>query len=89
MIDNDAKAKEIIESCMPNLWLIKQLMDQINMVDVDLVRALYLIENIQRISKWGKVTISIKDGEITGVSGENNFISESELKRNLTKYQNR
>ncbi len=86
---NDKKAKAIIESTMPNLWMIKELMDEINMVDVDLLRALYLIENIQKVSKWGKVVISVKDGEIVSVTGENNFISENELKRNLKMYKNR
>lgn len=89
MIDNDDKAKAIIEATMPNLWLLKEAMDRINVLEVDILRALYLIENIQKVSKWGKVTINVKDGEVISVSGENNFISENELKRNLNKYQNR
>ncbi len=86
---NETKAKAIIESVMPDLWMLKEEMDKINMLEVDLLRALYLIENIQRVSRWGKVIISIKDGEIVSVTGENNFISENELKRNLKMYKNR
>jgi hypothetical protein len=88
-MDNEAKAQTIIETAFPNLWMIKELMETVNMVDVDLVRALYLIQNIQNVSRWGKVTISVKDGEIVSVTGENNFITNRELERNLKKYQNR
>lgn len=89
MNDNDTKAQAIIESSMPGLWMIKELMEKINMVDIDLLRTLYLIENIQKISKWGKVIISIKGGEIISITGENNFITETELQRNLKMYKNR
>lgn len=89
MTDNDKKAQEIIEATMPNLWMIKELMERANIIDLDLLRALYLIENIQKVSKWGKVTISIKDGEVVAISGENNFITEKELLRNLKIYKNR
>lgn len=89
MTDNDKKAQEIIEATMPNLWMIKVLMERANIIDLDLLRALYLIENIQKLSKWGKVTISIKDGEVVAISGENNFITEKELMRNLKTYKNR
>lgn len=88
-MDNEAKAQTIIETAFPNLWMIKELMDTVKMVDVDLVRALYLIQNIQKVSRWGKVVISVKDGEVVSVSGENNFITNRELERNLKKYQNR
>lgn len=87
--DNSTKAQAIIESSMPGLWMIKELMDEIKMVDIDLLRALYLIENIQKVSKWGKVIISIKGGEIISITGENNFITEAELQRNLKMYRNR
>jgi hypothetical protein len=86
---NEEKAKAIIEATMPHLWMIKEGMERINMLEVDVLRMLYLVENIQKVSKWGKVTITVKDGEVIAISGENNFISESELKRNLNKYQNR
>jgi hypothetical protein len=89
MTDNDQKAKEIIEATMPDLWMIKELLDKNNILGIDLLRTLYLIENIMNISKWGKVIISIKNGEVVSISGENNFITESELKRNLKVYKNR
>lgn len=86
---NDAKAKAILEATMPEVLIIKEALEKINMVEVDLLRALYLIENIQKVSGWGKVTITVKGGEIIGVQGENSFISENELKRNLKMYKNR
>jgi hypothetical protein len=88
-MNNDQKAKAIIEATMPNLWIIKELMDSINMLDVDLLRTLYLIENIQRISKWGNVKITIQNGEVTSITGETKFIAENELQRNFKTYQNR
>jgi hypothetical protein len=89
MTENDQKAQSIIESAFPNLWMLKEAMDDVGILDVDLLRALYLVGNVKKVSKWGKVTISVKDGEIVSVTGENNFISQGELKRNLNKYQNR
>lgn len=88
-MDNEQKAREIIEAAFPNLWMLKEAMDNVDMVDVDLLRALYLIGNIKQLSGWGKVTISVKDKQIVSVTGENNFISETELRRNLKKYENR
>ena len=89
MTDNDKKAQEIIEATMPSLWMIKEVMERASIVDVDLLRALFLIENIQKVSRWGKVIISIKDGEVVAISGENNFITDKELMRNLKTYKNR
>lgn len=86
-MDNEAKAQAIIESAFPNLWIIKQLMDEVSMVDVDLLRALYLIQNIQKVSGYGTVTLNIKNKEIISVSGENKFISQSELMKNLKTLQ--
>lgn len=88
-MDNEAKAQAIIQSAFPNLWVVKELMEEVGMVEVDLVKALYSIKNIQNMSKYGKVTINIKDGDIISILGESSFISESELVRNLKKYQNR
>ena len=89
MNDNDKKAQEIIESTMPDLWMIKELMEKSGMLDLDMLRTLYLIENIQKVSKWGKVIINIKNGDIVSITGENNFITEKELTRNLKMYKNR
>lgn len=88
-MDNEAKAQAIIQSAFPNLWVIKELMDEVGIVEIDIVKALYSIKNIQNMSKYGKVTINIKDGEIISISGESSFITESELMRNLKKYENR
>lgn len=88
-MDNEAKAQAIIELSFPNLWMIKNLMEDVKIVDVDLLRALYSIKNIQNMSGYGKVTINVKNKEVISVIGESSFISEAELIRNLKKYENR
>lgn len=85
---NDDKARALLEVAMPNLLLIKDAMDRADMLEIDLLRALYLIENIKSVSQWGKVIIKVSAGEITSVSGENTFIAEKELRRNLKTIQN-
>lgn len=87
--DNDKKAQAILEACMPQIVMLKEAMERVNIPEVDLLRALYLIENIQKISGWGNVKITIKNKEIISITGENSFISEGELKRNLKAYTNR
>ena len=89
MKNNDEKMRTLLEQAMPDVLTIKDLLDEQEIMLVDLMRVLFLVKNVKTVSKWGKVTINVKEGEVTSIQGENTFITERELVRNINKYRNR
>jgi hypothetical protein len=82
-MSNDEKMRELLDATMPDVMAIKDLLDKSSIPFMDLARTLFLIDNVKRVSKWGGVKITIKNGEVVSITGENTFISEKELVNNL------
>lgn len=82
-MNNDDKMRQLLETTMPDLLVIYDLMHQNDILPYDVMRALYLIANIKRISKYGKVSFIIKNNEIVSVNQEQALITEKELRENL------
>lgn len=88
MNDNNDKANAIIEAIMPEFPTIRDLMDQAKLLPIDMMRLLYQVLNIQKMSGYGSVKLTVKNGDVISISGENTFISEKELLRNLRVKEN-
>jgi hypothetical protein len=72
-LDNNDKLRSILQAGAPELLFIKDLLDETQM-DVDvLMKGLYLIANTQRMTRWGKVSYLIQDGQIVRVEQEQGF----------------
>lgn len=80
-MNNDEKMKQMLEKVMPDVLYIHQIMEENNIPAEDIVKALYLIANVKKMTQWGKVTILIKDREIVSVTQEQQFITSRELER--------
>jgi len=81
MSKNDEKANTILKSALPDLFMIKEIVDSNDIPIQEVMRMLYLISNIKKMTQWGKVVILIKDGEIVAVQQEQQFITSRELER--------
>lgn len=82
-MNNDEKMNQLLEVAAPHLKAINDLITETNTTPVDIIRALFLIQDVQRISRYGKVGFTIKDGEVIHVWSQQQMISEKELRRNL------
>lgn len=72
-LTNEEKLKEILKTGAPDLWAVKEAMETTH-IDPDLIlRTLYLVANVQRFTKWGKVSMLIQDGVITRIQQEQGF----------------
>lgn len=81
MTNNDEKFRALLEAAAPELLFIYELMSKNDIDPQDIMRALYLITNVQKLCEWGKVGFTIKHGEIINVWQEQQFISEKELSK--------
>lgn len=88
-MNNDERMDTILEAVAPHIKAIKDLLEQGMATPVDILRALYLIENVKKISRYGKVGFTIKDGEIVSVWQEQQMISEKELLKNINNLRNK
>jgi hypothetical protein len=82
-MNNDERMNALLETVAPHMKAIKDLLEQGMATPVDVLRALYLIQNVKNISRYGKVGFTIKNGEIVSVWQEQQMISEKELLKNL------
>jgi hypothetical protein len=89
MNNNDDRMDQLLSVAAPELKAIKDLMDQTNTMAIDIIRSLYLVDMIKKVTRYGKVGFTIKDGEIVSVWHEGQFISEKELTNNLNALINR
>jgi hypothetical protein len=80
-MSNDEKAKAILEATVPELLIIKELIDSNGIDYQDVMRALVLIANVKKLAQWGKITFLLKDGEIVSIQQEQQFITTRELER--------
>jgi len=78
---NDEKANALLKEALPDLYFIKELVEQNDIPYQDVMRALVLVANVKKLSQWGKITFLLKDGEIVSVSQEQQFITTRELER--------
>jgi len=78
---NEDKMLELLKAAMPELLILKEMIEANDIPIQDVMRALYLLSNVKKVAQWGKVIITIKNGEIVAVSQEQQFISERELNK--------
>lgn len=88
-MNNDERMNELLESFAPHLKAINDLIIQTNTTPVDVLRCLFLIKDVQNISRYGKVGFTIKDGEVVHVWSQQQMISEKELTKNLNDLRNK
>lgn len=82
-MNNNDRMNELLNTFAPHLKAINDLIEETNTTPVDVLRALFLIKDVQQISRYGKVGFTIKDGEVIHVWSQQQMISEKELRKNL------
>lgn len=81
MKQNNEQMRSLLEAAMPELLMLKDLMDANDIDTTDVMRTLYLVANIKKLTQWGRVIITLKNGNITHVAQEQQFLSDKELSR--------
>jgi hypothetical protein len=89
MTDNNDRMDQLLEATMPDIKAIRDLMVESEVMAIDVLKALYFISNIKKISKYGKVGFTIKNNEIVAVWQEQQLISDKELVKNLNALMNK
>jgi hypothetical protein len=75
-LTNEQKIKELLQAGAPDLFAIKEALD-VTSIDIDLLlKSLYLIANVKRFTKWGKVSLIIQNGVVVRVQQEQGFKTE-------------
>lgn len=71
--NNSAIESVLKNSGKPWIWDVMEAMEDINIDAEQMLQALYLLKNVQRLSGWGKVTYLIQDKKITRIVQEQGF----------------
>jgi predicted methyltransferase len=79
--DNTTRMEELLKAVLPELWIIWEIIEQHDIPVQDVMRMLYLISNIKKISQWGRVIVTIKQGNIIAVSQGQKFVSDIAIKQ--------
>lgn len=67
---NEFAFKEMVKSVRPDIWLIMDLIDELHLNYLIVVKMLRHLYNIGTGSKFGNVTVDIQNGVATFVRGE-------------------
>lgn len=83
-IEQIAKIKQELEKVkkdMPDMMMLYEMIQSCGFSVDDIIRAVALAGNVKKMTKWGKVSILLQDGDIVSVLQEQQFITSRELER--------
>lgn len=75
-LSNESKLREILKQGAPELYAVMEAMEETQIDQATLIKGLFLLKNIQRFSRWGKVTFLVQDGQIVRVEQTQGFKTE-------------
>lgn len=72
-LDNEDKMLEVLRQGSPDLYAIYDAIKKTDANPDHIIKALYLLADVQRFTRWGKITFLIQDGKVTRVQQEQGF----------------
>lgn len=72
-MSNEEQMMEILKKGSPELYAIKKALNETGVDTTVLLKTLYMVSDIQRLSRWGKASILIQDGKVTRVEQSQGF----------------
>jgi hypothetical protein len=72
-LTNDDHLRHILQAGAPELLAVKDAMDELQIEPDLVIKALYLLRNIQRFTRYGKVSYLIQDGQVVRIEQEQGF----------------
>lgn len=76
MNENNERMDTLLEATLPEIKLVKDLIEQNDIPIQEIIRALVLLVNIKKVCQWGKVSILVKNNRIVSVGQEQQFITD-------------